>query len=457
MRIVQVSTHDIIGGAERVAWTLFSAYRALGHDSWLVAGQKLGDDPNVVTMPNREASTLWTRFWLDLSQRLQAARQRPFTAALAGAANAVASPRKALTRYRGIEDFGYPGTWRLLSMNDTRPDVLHCHNLHGDYFDLRALPWLSREVPLVMTLHDAWLLSGHCAHSLACERWETGCGHCPDLTLEPAVRRDATAYNWRRKRSIYEDSRLHVATPSKWLMSKVERSMLSTAIAEARIIPNGVDTSVFRPGDREAARVSLGIEPTARVVLVAATSVRQNPWKDFTAAREAVRLAAESLAQHDVVLIALGDEAPPERAGLAEIRFLRHELDADAVALHYQAADVYLHPARADTFPNTVLEALACGTPVVATAVGGIPEQITEGATGFLVPAGDARALAERLAQLLSDAALRAELGKRGVETVRSRFDVRHQVDAYLAWYEELIGRRADATRGDAHAVPSTV
>src|SRR5688500_766834 len=99
MRIVQVSTHDIIGGAERVAWTLFSAYRALGHDSWLVAGRKLGDDPNVVTMPNREASSLWTRFWLDLSQRLQAARQRPFAAALAGAASTAASPRKALTRY----------------------------------------------------------------------------------------------------------------------------------------------------------------------------------------------------------------------------------------------------------------------------------------------------------------------------------------------------------------------
>ena len=232
--------------------------------------------------------------------------------------------------------------------------------------------------------------------------------------------------------------------------------MLSAGIVERRVIPNGVDTSVFRPGDRAAARASLGIDPAARIIFVAAQIARQNPWKDFAMAREAVRLAADALPEDDIVLIALGEEAPPEQAGLAEIRFLRHELDADAVALHYQAADVYLHPARADTFPNTVLEALACGTPVVATAVGGIPEQITEGATGFLVPAGDARALAERLAQLLSDAALRAELGKRGVEAVRSRFDVRRQVDAYLAWYEEL-GRRADATRGDVHAVPSTV
>src|SRR5204862_2786030 len=112
----------------------------------------------------------------------------------------------------------------------------------------------SHQVPLVLTLHDGWLLSGHCAHSLDCERWTIGCGHCPDLTLDPAIRRDATAYNWRRKHELFKNSRLYIATPSRWLMQKVERSMLATYVLGARIIPNGVDLPIFHPADQQAAR-----------------------------------------------------------------------------------------------------------------------------------------------------------------------------------------------------------
>jgi glycosyltransferase involved in cell wall biosynthesis len=92
-----------------------------------------------------------------------------------------------------------------------------------------------------------------------------------------------------------------------------------------------------------------------------------------------------------------------ERIGAAEVRFIPYQANQESVARYYEAADLYVHAAPADTFPNTILEALACGTPVVATAVGGIPEQVEDGQTGFLVPVGNARALAERLTQLLSD------------------------------------------------------
>jgi hypothetical protein len=75
----------------------------------------------------------------------------------------------------------FAGTKRL-ELAD-KPDIVHCHNLHGEYFDLHALDWLSARVPVVITMHDAWLLSGHCVHSLGCGRWETGCGKCPDDSL----------------------------------------------------------------------------------------------------------------------------------------------------------------------------------------------------------------------------------------------------------------------------------
>ena len=94
-----------------------------------------------------------------------------------------------------------------------------------------------------------------------------------------------------------------------------------------------------------------------------------------------------------MLCIALGETAPSEQIGDIEIRFVPYQKDPEQVARYHQAADIYIHPARADTFPTTIIEALACGTPVVATAVGGIPEQIVEGKTGFLVPVGDAGAM----------------------------------------------------------------
>lgn len=133
--------------------------------------------------------------------------------------------------------------------------------------------------------------------------------------------------------------------------------------------------------------------------------------------------------------IALGEAAPPERIGDVEIRFIPYQKDPEQVARYYQAADLYLHPARADTFPNTVLEALACGTPVVASAAGGIPEQVVEGKTGFLVPVGDARAMAERVLDLLADDGLRVRMGRQAAEDAAWRFGLERMAEEYLAFY----------------------
>lgn len=437
--ILQVTTEDARSGAGLIAWHLSQAYRARGYRSWLAVGQQHGRDPDVRVIPNTESQTTWCRFWWGLHSRLQSAGDGAWGRGwIAGVVRTLAEPGRALDYHRGIEDFRFPGTWRLLDLTTQRPDIVHCHNLHGGYFDLRALPWLSKQVPVVLTLHDAWLLSGHCAHSLDCQRWKLGCGLCPDLSLYPAIRRDATAYNWRRKREIFKRCQLYVATPSRWLMQKVEESMLTPAIAEARVIPNGVDLSIFRPATQGGARAALGIRQGTLVILFAANAVRQNMWKDYATVRDAVALAAERMHGQDVLLLALGENALPERIGPAEVRFVPFQTDPRAVARYYQAADVYVHAARADTFPNTVLEALACGTPVVATAVGGIPEQVEDTRTGFLVPAGDAEALAARLIQLLSDDDLRQGMSIRAVEAA-SRFDLHRQADAYIEWYHELV------------------
>jgi len=139
---------------------------------------------------------------------------------------------------------------------------------------------------------------------------------------------------------------------------------------------------------------------------------------------------------------ALGEAAPPERIGDVEIQFVPYQKDPERVARYYQAADLYIHPARADTFPTTVLEALACGTPVVASAVGGIPEQVIEGRTGFLVPVGDARAMAGRVLDLLADEGLRVRMGRQSAEDAARQFGLERMVREYLAFYEAMLNER---------------
>jgi glycosyltransferase involved in cell wall biosynthesis len=443
---------DVLGGAERVAWNLFTAYRERGYDSWLAVGRKHQDSANVVLLPNQDLRGGWARYWHGVQARLRGQDWRGAWR-LSRLAHWLAEPVRMLEQFWGVEDFRFPGTWRLLRLPPRRPSLVHCHTLHGNYFDLRALPWLSRQVPVVLTLHDAWLLSGHCFHAFACPRWQTGCGRCPDLTLYPAIARDATTYNWRRKRQIYRRSRLYVATPSRWLMDQVERSILAPAVAASRVIPNGVDRSVFRPQDRQDVRAALGLPPDALLLLFTAHGIRRNPAKDYHTMQAAVSRLAERLQGRRVIFLALGESGPAERTGPAEVRFVPFQKEVRAVARYYQAADVYLHAAHVDTFPNAVLEALACGTPVVATAVGGIPEQVKslgywgggrtygpDEATGFLVPPGGAAQMARAAEQLLTEAPLHRRLSENAARDAARRFDLQRQVDAYLEWYQDVLG-----------------
>ena len=462
LRILQVNTSDRSGGAQRVAWNLFQTYRARGHKSWLAVGYKRTDDPDVLVISHgNRLPCLWHYVddgvergfrWLEKKMRGVWRLEKYYST--------LRHPLRVLEKSLGLESFYHPSTRGILNVSPEKLDILHCHNLHGYYFDLRVLPWLSRQVPVILNLHDAWLLSGHCAHSLDCERWRIGCGRCPYLSSYPAIYRDATAYNWRRKQAIYAHSTVYVTSSSQWLMRKVEQSMLAPAIIEARVIPNSVDLSIFRPYDKRQARIALGLplNPKTKILLFTANDIRQNRWKDYQTMRAAVALVAERLQGQEVLFLALGEDAPTERIGQAEIRFVPYQKDPGVVARYCQATDVYVHAALAEVWGLTITEALACGTPVVATAVGGIVEQVKglgiadsggchadlnryslDDATGILVAAGDAQGMACGVERLLQDNLLRLRLGENAVRDAVQRFDIQRQADAFLRWYQEIL------------------
>ncbi len=412
MIITQLNTSDTGGGAEQIASELHRGLAALGHESSMLVGRKASRDPAIIEIP-RDALSVGAK----ISRRIE---------------NAL-----------GREDFAFPASHRLLSFLPKPPDIVHAHNLHGRYFDLRALPALSLERPLVLTLHDAWLLSGHCAHSFGCERWKAGCGRCPDLTIYPDIAADGTAFNWRRKRGIYAASRLNVVTPCEWLMKRVRESILDRGIAHSRIIPNGVDLGAFRPAEKTALRKKLGLPEDAAVITASLPYGEKNIWRDYPGTLNALDALGADAALPAIYFLALGMEGRRIERGKLTIVPVPYLTDRAKLAEHYQAADLLLHAARADTFPTVILEALACGVPVVTTATGGIPEQIAHGETGFITPPGDSRALAAAAAKIIADRPLREQLAKAARLSAESRFDRRRMIQEYVSLYGELLETQA--------------
>lgn len=419
-RILLISTSDIGGGAEAVAWTLFKGLQRRGATAWMAVGEKKSADPNVIPYY--------------LSPHID---YRPFQDP---EYQRVIEARRAADLLAGREDFNHPYAWLSLDLAPERPDLVYCSNLHGGYFDLRALAELSARVPVFLGIHDCWTMTGHCAYTFDCERWATGCGECPHLDTPPAIARDATRHNWLRKQSIYAKCRLRATCATEWIRARVERSILAPALIETRAIPYAIDLSVYRPASQSEARAALGLAQDDWVLCFAAVNALSNPFKDYATVRESVRLLAGRYPERPIRLLCVGESGPGERFGNAEIRHLPFTPHVAELARCFQAADVYLHAARSEVFGLVIAEALACGTPVVATSVGGIPEAFEHERHGFLVPPADPAAMAQAAGRLLADPALRADFGKRAAAFARSRYDQERMIDAHYDWFQGCLG-----------------
>ena len=391
-KVLIVNTSDVGGGAESVATTLLDGFEELGTETWLVVGSKESDHPRVIPV--------------FASPRVD---YRPFGSRRRRGARAL---RRGVERRLGLEDFSNPYTRLIPELAGSRPDAILCNNLHGGYFDLRAMQGISR-IPTVLRLADSWPFTGHCAVPPGCDRWLHGCGSCPDLATPPAIRRDVTRVNWKRKRRIWARSRVYATSPSSWLLERARRSSLAAAIVESAVIPNGVDLGTFRP-DGPVGERTRGLP---RLLFVANGGAR-NPHKDF----ETIRRAVRGLARPVELLVVGAAEEGEERDGAARIRHHERQPPVRLAAL-YRSADAYVHAAPSESFSLTCAEALACGRPVAVAAAGGVAEVVRDGATGLITKPGDAPALGAALERLLGDRALRRRMSERAAEDARARFD----------------------------------
>ena len=451
LSVLQLNASDGAGGAAGIANALFSGYRAMGWPSRLIVpeGFKYSNDQDVCEIaPQRKNDGLYAGLWASIGKNIDLSRSNSiYTRRFkCWTGSWFAHPiHTALTKL-GIDDFNWNSNEQLLKFSPF--DILHGHNLFANWFDLNSLYQIGSKVPFVLTLHDEWLLTGHCACTFSCNRWKIGCGHCPDLKRCPEIPFDVSSWNWRKKRAIYKKSLVYIATPSKWLMNKVDQSILSLAAVEKRVINNGVDLSVFNSCGRENSAEELEIQPGTWVLMFSCNNLRLNIHKDYDTLCKAARLLSERLSVQKILLLIVGERSPSEYWQNLEVRFMGYHKDRAVLAKMYRAADVYVHAAHTDNYPTVIMEALACGTPVVATAIGGIPEQIKDGITGFLVPPKDAEAMAEAIFRVLQSSDLRREMGQNATEDAVARFDQRRMVAEYAEWYREILASRNNIGRG---------
>lgn len=314
-------------------------------------------------------------------------------------------------------------------------NVINFHGTHGA-FSYLAIPTLTKDKPGIFTLHDIWPFTGHCAISYDCERWKMGCGQCPYPEANPPVKRDNTRLEWRLKNWVYSRSNLTIVTLSSKITEQAKQSMLSRFPIYQ--IPNGVDTQIYEPLDPQQCRVLLGLPPHKKVLMFAALRLNQfNKGGDLLI--RALKNLPDSL-KAEIMLLTLGHggdiiAAETDLPGLN----LGYVSDEHIKAMAYSAADVFVSPTRAESFGLVLLESMACGTPVVAFGVGGVPDLVRPELTGYLAEPENAQDLAHGIIQLLEDGSLRRRMGEQGRAIALAEYTLELQVQRYIQLYDHVL------------------
>jgi glycosyltransferase involved in cell wall biosynthesis len=324
-----------------------------------------------------------------------------------------------------------------LRVRSLAPDLVHLHWVADGFMRLESLRGLGR--PLVWTLHDSWAFTGGCHVPGECTRHRATCGRCPALGSEDDG--DLSHRVWVRKRRAWEGLPITVVAPSRWL-SGCARSSALLGAARHEVIPNGLDLERFRPADRAASRARWRMPADRKLVLFGGVHSATDPNKGLGLMVEALhRLAAHGLtAGVDWVVFgtAPGEPLPDVPC---PVRVVGHVADEAALAALYAAADVFVAPSIQENLPNTVMEALACGTPCVAFDAGGLSDLIEHQRNGWLARAHQAEDLARGIAWVLEDEPRRSALAARGRRKAEEEFELTRVARRYADLYRELMDR----------------
>lgn len=408
-RVLHVIGGRLSEGASRGAFWLHAALRHLGVDSHVLV-QKGDDQPGVTSLG---AGTLGG-VRQGLVARLNAAKLRAETGYI------------------------FSDAWFGNRLERTQAyrsaDLVHLHWVNHGMLSPEGIGRLRK--PVVWTLRDMWPMTGGCHYSFECTAYQTRCGHCP--ALGSRARHDRSTLHQRRKQSSFRQS-LHLVAISTWLRECAQRSTIFRG-REIDVIHNGVDVGMFKEVDRAAARAALGLPANRRIVLTGAHFLEfRHKGMDLLA--QAVQHVAD-----DVLFVFFG-KAPEGflREFPREHRSLGYLADAASLNSAYSAADVFVAPSTFEAFGKTLIETMACGTPVVCFDACGPRDIVNHLRDGYKATPYEPRDLAKGVEWVLGQSpasALRAAARR----TVEERFDIRMLARRYEALYERILRERGTQT-----------
>lgn len=393
MNILTINASDhAVGGAARVAMTLHQQMLSSGQNSSVLVGKKRSTLPQVSEI------------------------RRPLIL-------------KAFSYLMANDIDFFLQNQVLRSQAFLEADIVHCHNLSGWFFNLDLLTKMSRIKPLVWTLHDMWALLPHTAYSSS-DRIVGGLIEVSDKKMYPSMLWDNDRYLRQRKLKIYEDADIHIVSPCHWLDKQVEKTALG--VKDRTVIYNGIDTAQYKPYAREQAKADLGLG-SENIVMFVGASAKSNPIKGYAE----FEWLAENWPDRSTQFVCVGAETTEM---LGNVHQRAAVTSKEEMAMHLSAADIVVLPSSFEVFPLVMLEAMACGTPVIAYDVGGISELLAASPGCSVVNQGDRTALQQAIARALRQ----SEEEKASISLeVRSKIESEHSLEKmgadYLSLFQKLI------------------
>jgi glycosyltransferase involved in cell wall biosynthesis len=239
--------------------------------------------------------------------------------------------------------------------------AVHLHILNHPAFNLQAIPIISSLKPTVWSIHDPWILSGHCIHHKDCQKWQSHCNSCPMLQIPYPISQDNTALQHAQKKSVIKSSKFIAHVASNWMKEKLQASPAFEG-KKIRVIPFGVRQEVFFPGPGDAFRRRHGIGMGTKVVLARISS----NYKGQDTIFQAIRKVADNIGEFTLLLV--GEKLPrghgiPKSVRVIQMGWLK---DPTVLAEAYRACEVFLMPSEQETFGLMAAEAMSCGKVVLA-------------------------------------------------------------------------------------------
>jgi len=316
-------------------------------------------------------------------------------------------------------------------------DLINLHYITQGFLSLARLEELSRRgTPVVWTLHDMWAFTGGCHYAYDCNHYTQHCGNC--FYLKNPGGGDYSAYIHRRKEHFFHKLNLVVVTPSRWLGEQASESSLFRD-KEVRVIANPLSGDIHKPGNKDMLRRELGLPTGKKIILFGAANINDSR-KGMHYLLQSLEYLKQKNPQsiQEMALVIFGKAREEGSYSGFESIYTGFISDEQLMARYYAAADVFVLPSLAENLPNSLVESLACGTPVTGFDAGGIPDIILHRQNGYLARYKDAADLAQGIQYVLNPQH-HAQLSQQARQVFLERFEEKIQVSKYAALYDSML------------------